>query len=141
MYSDALSTSLLQLCEMERLSYETAAERIGCSSRYFGRLIRKESSPTLKILERICEGFQQTPNEILRLFDKPGEILYRLPLLVDTVRAYPDADLAFPVCPRCGKTMEREYQRYCDRCGQSLSWKRFRHAAVIPFSRTDMKKR
>ena len=28
----------------------------------------------------------------------------------------------FPVCPNCGITMEREYQSFCDRCGQKLAW-------------------
>ena len=37
----------------------------------------------------------------------------------------------FPKCPRCGSTMEREYQRFCDRCGQRLSWRDFDDAEVI----------
>ena len=133
MYSDALSVSLLQLCDRERLSYEDAAEVIGCSSRYFGRLVRRESSPTLRVLEGICGGFHQTPNEILQIYDASREILYRLPLQVNAVRAFSDGRLAFPVCPRCGQTMEREYQSYCDRCGQSLGWNGFHHAAVLQF--------
>lgn len=28
----------------------------------------------------------------------------------------------YPVCPRCSRSMEREYMAYCDRCGQHLSW-------------------
>ena len=105
----------------------------GCSSRYFGRLVRRESSPTLRALERICGGFHQTPNEILQIYDASREILYRLPLQVNAVRAFSDGRLAFPVCPRCGQTMEREYQSYCDRCGQSLGWNEFHHAAVLQF--------
>ena len=31
----------------------------------------------------------------------------------------------FPRCPRCGTTMEREYQHFYDRCGQRLNWNRF----------------
>ena len=31
----------------------------------------------------------------------------------------------YPVCPRCGITLEREYQAYCDRCGQALDWKKY----------------
>ena len=123
----------IKLCDRERLSYEDAAEVIGCSSRYFGRLIRRESSPTLRVLERICGGFHQTPNEILQIHDASGEILYRLPLQVNAVRVFSDERLAFPVCPRCGQTMEREYQAYCDRCGQSLGWNEFHHAVALRF--------
>ena len=31
----------------------------------------------------------------------------------------------FPKCPRCGTTMEREHQLFCDRCGQRLNWSGF----------------
>ena len=37
----------------------------------------------------------------------------------------------FPICPRCGSAMEREYQRYCDRCGQCLGWRELNRARVI----------
>ena len=36
----------------------------------------------------------------------------------------------FPVCPQCHCSMEREYQSFCDRCGQRLNWKGFRNASV-----------
>ena len=29
-------------------------------------------------------------------------------------------------CPYCQKTLEREYQHYCDRCGQQLKWSSLR---------------
>ena len=40
--------------------------------------------------------------------------------------------LAFPVCPRCQISLEREYQAYCDRCGQALDWGFFEQATVLP---------
>ena len=36
-----------------------------------------------------------------------------------------------PVCPRCKLTLDREYQRFCDRCGQRLDWSRYDKAVVI----------
>lgn len=36
----------------------------------------------------------------------------------------------FPICPKCRSTMEREYQAYCDRCGQKLSWKKYCKAKI-----------
>ncbi len=36
------------------------------------------------------------------------------------------ASYAYPICPRCRISMNREYQAFCDRCGQKLSWKHFR---------------
>ena len=38
---------------------------------------------------------------------------------------------ALPVCPRCRLTLDREYQRFCDRCGQRLDWSRYDRAIVI----------
>lgn len=40
-------------------------------------------------------------------------------------------DGAYPVCPQCGVSLEREYQRFCDRCGQRLSWKGYKRAQII----------
>lgn len=38
---------------------------------------------------------------------------------------------AFPICPRCGVSVERDYQEFCDRCGQRLGWERFSSASVV----------
>lgn len=56
MFSDKLAESLLQLCHIRRLSYETASELCDISSRHFGDVIRKKSSPTLEVLERMCKA-------------------------------------------------------------------------------------
>ena len=37
----------------------------------------------------------------------------------------------YPVCPRCKQTFDREYQRFCDRCGQKLDWSCYDRAVVI----------
>lgn len=42
---------------------------------------------------------------------------YRKPLAVTEWRALG------PVCPRCNRTLDREYQKFCDRCGQRLAWR------------------
>ena len=57
-------------------------------------------------------------------------VTYRTPLRVTRIfqTAYDDY---FPICPRCNKTLEREYQSFCDRCGQKLSWRRFSRAKVV----------
>ena len=57
-------------------------------------------------------------------------ILYRLPLPVTKVLVF-SCGYSYPICPRCDCTVDREYMRYCDRCGQHLSWEVFEHAAVI----------
>ncbi len=49
---------------------------------------------------------------------------YRWPMQVKTVCSY-RRGAEFPQCPRCEITMEREYQLFCDRCGQRLNWSGF----------------
>ena len=71
--------------------------------------------------------------EELQTRKKPGyisAILYRLPLPVTKVLVLLHGD-SYPVCPRCGCTVDREYMRYCDRCGQHLSWNLFDNAKII----------
>ena len=65
--------------------------------------------------------------------DLRQELRYRRPERVVSVRCYrgTHGDISFPVCPRCRNTMQREYQSYCDRCGQRLSWRDFEKAVVI----------
>lgn len=54
----------------------------------------------------------------------------RTPKLVTTILAL-ESGTACPICPRCDCTLDREYMKYCDRCGQRLSWDVFDSAAII----------
>ena len=56
-------------------------------------------------------------------------ISYRKPLQVRQVILFQDG-CSYPLCPRCNSTIEREYMRYCDRCGQCLEWNAFSFAEV-----------
>lgn len=35
------------------------------------------------------------------------------------------------ICPGCGITLDRDFQNYCDRCGQHLDWSGYRNVKVI----------
>lgn len=61
------------------------------------------------------------------------ELSYRLPLAVTSLRAFPSSFglTTYPVCPRCGDSLDREYQAYCDRCGQALNWLDLHKATII----------
>ena len=51
---------------------------------------------------------------------------YRRPMPVREYILYPSlfgTRSEYFLCPRCDITMEREYQSYCDRCGQRLGWR------------------
>ena len=133
MYPDALSASLSRLCDETGLTYEAASRRCHCSSQYFGNIIRRKSVPSVAILENLCDGFGKTPNCLLQVSPGLEEESYRTPMRIEAVCAYrwDNRFASFPVCPRCDSTMEREYQAFCDRCGQRLSWRGFRRAAVL----------
>lgn len=57
---------------------------------------------------------------------------YRARMQVTTIRRFQfvSPPVSFPICPRCQHTLEREYQSFCDRCGQALSWKHYPHAVT-----------
>lgn len=65
MFLDNLSTSVLKLCDTQKLSYEAASERCDLSSRYFGDIARGKTAPTILTLEKLCVGFELTPNDLL----------------------------------------------------------------------------
>lgn len=58
------------------------------------------------------------------------ELSFRAAMTVTQIRMFP-TDGAFPVCPRCRISLDREYQRFCDHCGQCLSWKGYKRAQII----------
>lgn len=60
------------------------------------------------------------------------ELSYREPMLVSCLQAirYLSGYTTYPICPRCGSSMEREYVSYCDRCGQALDWSQLSLAAI-----------
>ena len=63
--------------------------------------------------------------------ESPGENLsYRSPLQVTEIFETSDGE-HFPICPRCKVSLEYEYMRYCNRCGQKLNWRNFPRSATI----------
>lgn len=58
-------------------------------------------------------------------------VSYRIPLPVTKVVYFPAPQYSYPLCPRCNTSMDREYMRFCDRCGQKLNWEYIDHAQVI----------
>ena len=110
MFLDNLSTSVLKLCDTQKLSYEAASERCDLSSRYFGDIARGKTAPTILTLEKLCVGFELTPNDLLIPSEFWREMAFREPMPVTHIRCfrYLSGVTGFPVCPQCGKTMERE---------------------------------
>lgn len=127
MFLNNLSNSVLKLCNSRKLSYEAASEQCNISSRYFGDIARGKTAPTILTLEKICVGFDLTPNDLLISTSVLKELAFRNSMPVTNVCYFRCSNgiSTFPVCPKCGITLEREYQPFCDRCGQCLNWKSF----------------
>lgn len=132
MFSDRLTDNLLRICDKERLSYEAAAELCQISSRYFGSVVRKESSPSLDVLEKICRGLHTTPNDLLSI-PAPEQLEYRIPKAVVEIkyRILSAHLILYPVCPQCAALIYQEFPNFCCNCGQALSWDSFDSASFI----------
>lgn len=123
MFSKKLSDSILRICDSQQLSYETASELCDLSPRYFGSIARGQTAPSINTLEKICVGLHRTPNELLGVSSAGEELSYRVAMLVIHYREAPlfrGGHTTFPVCPRCQNSLEREYQAFCEHCGQKL---------------------
>lgn len=58
-------------------------------------------------------------------------ISYRIALPVTKIVQYPTYGYCYPLCPRCKNSMEREYMRFCDRCGQKINWDHLDNAKIV----------
>ena len=50
------------------------------------------------------------------------EILYRVPRCVTDYTFFLASHTSYARCPSCQTFLEREYQSFCDQCGQCLEW-------------------
>ena len=55
---------------------------------------------------------------------------YRVPMEVTKILKLKSGNL-YPVCPRCKITVDREYMKFCDRCGQRLGWAEIKDAIIV----------
>ena len=59
------------------------------------------------------------------------ELSFRRPMAVTEVVLFPRDTYPYPRCPRCHRTIDREYMSFCDRCGQKLDWSELDIAATV----------
>ena len=118
-------------------SLETAAEKLGCGLSTIQRYEEKPCDTPLSVVREMKELYKCEFSDLFPLGDDekppPCSVCYRFPMLVTSVRFYPECpDLfTYPLCPRCALPMEREYQRFCEHCGQALDWDCFSKAVIV----------
>ena len=130
MFSEQLSKAVLRLCETEHLTYEAASELCDISARFFGSIARGKVSPSIDTLEKLCRGLRKEPNELLGMTMTEEELSYRAAMNVVQYERF-ECGMICPICPRCETCLDREYQSYCDNCGQKLNWDRFDKATRV----------
>ncbi len=129
MFLDNLSQYLQRECKEQAISQERLAEDCDLSRGFVGRLIHHRCTLSVTSLEKICTGLRVTPNELLL------GMMGALPRRVTAARCLlpTQKGTAYPVCPGCGADLERDYQRFCDRCGQKLDWSQFASGDIYFF--------
>ncbi len=130
MFSKNLSAALLKIIDEKNITQEDLAEICDLSPRFIGNIIRGHSSMRLDTFEKICSGLEVTPDEILIPKNSPPVSAINTKQ-VTQVFYLNDSVGGFPICPNCKRTIEHEFQSFCDRCGQRLGWKEFKSAEVV----------
>lgn len=57
-------------------------------------------------------------------------VSYRFALPVVEVEQFYNGD-EYSICPRCGNSLDREYIKFCECCGQHLAWELLDYAKVV----------
>ena len=64
-------------------------------------------------------------NKVIKYaFVKKYLSLFNLPAYVTECRKYYSGDV-YAVCPACKMALDRDFQNFCDRCGQCLDWSKY----------------
>lgn len=71
-----------------------------------------------------CESPSPVKSNTQDTAETSDSMSYRVEQHVTQYRTYPKGN-SYPVCPRCGADIDREYMHFCNQCGQRLSWTRF----------------
>ncbi len=126
MFSDNLALNLLIICDARKLTYQAASELCDVSTRHFGDIVRHNTAISVGVLEKICIGLQVTPNDLLLEeyyvpTSKEKAATVTETQKIQTMFGYEE----YSLCPTCKIPIDREYQNFCDNCGQRLSWTKY----------------
>lgn len=132
MFKKELGIKILKLLDQKNMTIEELAEIANLSRKFVGNVINQRQSPTLDSFEKICAALEVTPNDLL-ISDKSLEPNKANAMCVSKILFNDVAPIkhSIPICPNCNVGLDIEYQSYCDRCGQRLSWKNYSNAEVV----------
>ena len=80
---------------------------------------------------RLKQPLIKQPEHIHSIHSLIHAASYRIALPVTQMVKYPTRGYCYPICPRCKRSMDREYVSFCDRCGQKLDWGDIDNAQIL----------
>lgn len=126
---EVLARNVKRIRKEMRLSQMEFAERCGVCHDTISLLERQKIDTKLTTIQNIAAYVGCRVVDLLS-DDTEQTKSYREPMVVRECLMYVRSGNVFPVCPRCNITIEREYQSFCDRCGQRLNWKGYNKAII-----------
>ena len=132
MFSKELATKILKLIDERNMTLESLSEASGLSRRFINNITSGKQVPTLNSLEKLCSAFEVEPNDLL-INDKSKNEARSIAMFVNTVYCKNSEIFSTytPICPYCNTLLQNDWQRYCENCGQKLSWKHFIKSKVV----------
>ena len=107
-----------------RISKATRKETQKITKNRLRRIIKRQLRGSFKKTAKISQLFPKAPLiEIELLIEHRAE--------VQVVRIYGYGNTAWAICPNCDNAVERDYQMYCEQCGQLLAWNKFSQGRVV----------
>lgn len=132
MFTKEFAAKLLKIIDERKLTLESVADASKLSSRFISNIISGRQKPTLESFEKICSALQLEPNDLL-INEKSRQADKSKPMAVNKIYCK-DKDKAHTyraVCPACNRPLATDWQSYCDRCGQRLSWSQYIKADLV----------
>ena len=80
---------------------------------------------------RSTQPLTKLPEQMYRIRFLLHAASYRIAFPVTQMAQYSACGACYPLCPRCKRSMDREYTSFCDRCGQKLSWDKLDDAKIL----------
>ena len=118
-----IGDNIIEIRKSKNLTQEKLALESEISLSYLRLIEHGKANPTINELLKISHALNfdfQNPFSVNLASSK----LFRIPMPVTDIIFL--GNNSFSVCPRCHNSLERDFQTFCDRCGQALLWKDFK---------------